>query len=291
MKIIQLMTETAASRKQLHKQVKEHFCDNETVINNLITAIDFLRKTKFTYDSKNKRYNELSIGSEAIAYELCTNILLLDGMVTIQSIATKLGSFLDYKHLLDGVRTAAEIIAVCEGDLYTLYHANHPDNVVGTLGVVSNYTVDSEFRESLENIMYLPPMINVPNKWVNNNKGGYLKNTGSVILGKNNNHNDEQALDAINTLQRVPWTINTDVLAFEYIKEFKNEKAKKQFKEFTRKSEKVFQYLIDQGNKFYFVWKYDFRGRSYSLGYHCNLQSDGYRKALIQFNREEIING
>ena len=48
---------------------------------------------------------------------------------------------------------------------------------------------------------------------------------------------------------------------------------------------------ILEGNKFYFTWKFDSRGRMYSQGYHCNLQATEYKKAILNFSHEELING
>jgi len=56
-------------------------------------------------------------------------------------------------------------------------------------------------------------------------------------------------------------------------------------------NKKQFLRVIDQylGEHFYFVWRYDSRGRSYSSGYDLNLQSDEYGKALLSLHNKEAI--
>ena len=56
-------------------------------------------------------------------------------------------------------------------------------------------------------------------------------------------------------------------------------------------NKKQFLKVIDQylGENFYFVWRYDSRGRSYSSGYDLNLQSNEYGKALLSMHKKELI--
>jgi DNA-directed RNA polymerase len=43
------------------------------------------------------------------------------------------------------------------------------------------------------------------------------------------------------------------------------------------------------GQPFYFDWRYDARGRSYSIGWDINLQSDEYHKAMLSLANEELV--
>jgi len=247
------------------------------------------------YDSKNKRIkilrnNELSI--DAIVMELFVAVLPSREMSPIQSIATQLGNRLGFFHLLDGVKTASELIAVCESTgLYTIYCAAEEDNETGTLALISNYKLSDEVQDFINKTMYLPPMLCTPNSWTNNVNGGHLNGSSSVILGAINHHNEKQALDAINTLQLIPWELNEDLLEIEEQpnKPLDTEKKRQQFHIMANLSKQVYRELLKTGNKFYFVWKYDKRGRSYSQGYHTNLQSTQYKKAILQFKNKEIL--
>ena len=61
------------------------------------------------------------------------------------------------------------------------------------------------------------------------------------------------------------------------------------FKKLVKDSEKVYDYLLSNNNTFYFVWRYDARGRMYSQGYHVNIQSNAYRKAMLDFKDKTLI--
>ena len=98
-------------------------------------------------------------------------------------------------------------------------------------------------------------------------------------------------LRVLNVLQDIPWELNTQMLEFdeESKKALDTEEKKINFNRMKSSSEEVYRDLLDQGNKFYFVWKRDSRGRSYSQGYHVNLQGNQYRKSIINFAKKELL--
>ena len=53
----------------------------------------------------------------------------------------------------------------------------------------------------------------------------------------------------------------------------------------------VYDLMLQEDNEFYFIWKYDKRGRMYSQGYDINLQGSEYKKATIEFSKQELITG
>lgn len=256
-----------------------------------VKAIEFYRNTKY-YDTKTKRIEALSIDSHSAALEVFIAVLPIKELSPIQSVATQIGNRLGYQAVLDGVKTAAEIMAVCEASgLYTLYHSTSPDNDTGTLGVKPNYKLSSDTEAFIAKTMYLPPMIQEPEEWTDNAHGGYLEGTGSVILGNINHHHENQALDAINIIQRIPWELNIDMLEYEECpnKTLDTPDKTKQFNDMKHKSRSVYDEMLGLGNRFFFTWKYDKRGRMYSQGYHINLQSTEYKKSILQFSNKELI--
>lgn len=145
--------------------------------------------------------------------------------------------------------------------------------------VCSNFVLNDNVREKIDKLQYLPPMKTIPRDWTNNHDGGWMWENKHLILGKRpNQHDAPLAYDVINRLQSIPWEIDSAT----YLLEKETNKSM---------SRKKFLRVIDEyiGNPFYFVWRYDSRGRSYSSGYHINLQSNEYAKALLSLHNKEHI--
>jgi len=283
--------ENMYARGNIREMVKADVHEDSPVIELMIRAIDAYRSKPYTYESKQKRINALTMESKDIALELIILVLTVKEMSPIQSIAAQLGARMGYTDILDAVKTASEIIAVAEiSGAYTLHHSQDIENETGTLGIKPNYTLETETQDFINRTKYLPPIVEKPLDWYNNTDGGYLTQHSSVILGSMNHHNDVQSLDVINLLQGIKWQLNDMV---EYLevpnKDLDTPEKLQQFNDMQHQSTRVYKELLEHGNEFYFVWKYDKRGRMYSQGYHCNLQGTEYKKAILSFAKEELI--
>jgi len=142
-----------------------------------------------------------------------------------------------------------------------------------------NFTLNSEGQKRLDKLQYLPPMKSRPLKWTNNMNGGWLWESKHLVLGNQfKKHDEPLAYDVINKLQNIAWEIDPATYLFE--QESNLTINRKQFLK-----------VIDEyiGSHFYFVWRYDCRGRSYSSGYHLNLQNNEYGKALLSLHKKEVI--
>lgn len=125
-------------------------------------------------------------------------------------------------------------------------------------------------RVNRRNFHYIPPKKEVPLKWKNNNTNG-------VITLGNITHKEIQAYDALNKLQKIPFVLDSYVVIEE-------ERSKNV--NYQRFLKVMSEYL---GIPFFFVWKYDKRGRSYSQGYDINLQADEWHKAAVSLANKEVI--
>jgi hypothetical protein len=134
-------------------------------------------------------------------------------------------------------------------------------------------------------------MVCKPRKWKHNAGGGYLNNTESVILGAMNHHEKKQALSSINILQEIPWELDKFMLKFEEEpnKELDTEEKVMQFQQFKEESREIYNKMLARGNKFYFQWNKDKRGREYCKGYHITLQGTQYKKAILSFADKEVM--
>lgn len=209
---------------------------------------------------------------------LFTLVLKEQSPKPIQAIATQLGHIAGFSDAAAAFEWGVLLIKECAtAGLYNL--RKKAGEMYDEWYVVPNYALDKKTIRQLGKLQYLPPMQVVPLDWHNNHHGGWLWEEKHIVLGnKFTKHNKPVAYDALNKLQRIAWTIDSET----YLKERQtNHNMNKQ--KFLRV---LNEYL---GKEFYFVWRYDSRGRSYSSGYDLNIQSNEYGKALISLaNKEEI---
>lgn len=295
----QITIEDRFSKKEVNNLIYKDLTSNPAVITIFEEMKDAIRKqivSRHTFwDSKNKRYALLSKYNELIdvATYILVSLLKTEGKVqevhaTVNFIATRLSGYRDF---IDAVKTASELLAVTErvGTHRLIRAADAP---TGVLSLQSAYVITNSTAQILADHMYLPPMVCQPNEIINNSSSGYINPTfESVILKHYNHHDKEVAVDVLNIANSVEWCLDEEILAFE-------EKSKKpldtpqklnNFLLLKNSSRKVYKMLLEIGNKFFFSWRYDKRGRMYSQGYHVNIQSNDYKKAAISFANKEII--
>jgi len=270
----QLTNELNYSKRQKNNIIIADILDDipPKIVTSLNLAIDNYRNGNY-YSSKQTRISHLP-NTTKIVNDILAIILSSDATRPIQGLATELGFTMGYTNQIDAVKTGAEILSVCHGKLYDI--ELNPDST----DVFPKLKVDSDTLLKIKALQFLPPMLQEPNDWVSNTDGGWLWERKSIILGKGNHHNKYQAYDALNLLQMVPWTIDSSI----YIN-YENPNKNMDKAQFDR-------VITDNlGKPFYFVWRYDKRGRSYSSGYDLNIQSDEYSKAMLSLhNRVEITN-
>ena len=230
------------------------------------------------------------------------------------SVTSKLASRLGFDDKREAITTVAEITAVlCATDAFDITKAD----AMASLMLVSRMPLPAQLLEYIEQSMYLPPMVCEPLELKTNYDSGYLSHKESVILGRGNHHSENVCLDVLNKVNRVALTLATDfLLAMEEDpnKEFTLEEVhasalkkgktltdaqakvilQKQIEHWHRfkpQSAKVYMALHNCGNQFHLTHKVDKRGRIYSQGYHINTQGTSYKKAMVEFAKQELVEG
>jgi hypothetical protein len=128
-------------------------------------------------------------------------------------------------------------------------------------------------------------MLEVPPKWTSNGEGGFTLVKKHVILGGGINHHEgKQPLDVVNILQEIPWRLDSYIASMEEEANKEEFNTPMQLDAWLLAKERA-RVLYDEykGRVFYMPWRVDKRGRQYMSGYHINLQSTGYKKALMDF--------
>lgn len=225
-----------------------------------------------------------------LGLEIMVAVVMERHPAPIQSVIAKIATHIDFNDEWEGIKAAAELLGAVEvTGLYSLIDPGDGSSIL----LKSNIKLDDFTLQQIDQTRYLDPMVCKPDDWINQYHGGYLTTQEHCILGKGNNHSEYQALDALNIAQSVEWELDEYMLMF---KEEPNkpesvdtQSKKEAFQQMINASDGVYQNMLDHGNKFYFVHKYDFRGRMYTQGYYINLQSTSYKRSILNFKQKELI--
>ena len=218
--------------------------------------------------------NNKWVDDKEIYIKLMSLILIDHSSRPIQAIATQIGHLAGINSPTDAFEWGMVLLKDCRDvNLYKFKKKDHEWRVY------PNFTLDSNTKDRIAKLQFLPPMKKQPKDWKDNYNGGWLWENKHLVLGnKFTKHEEPLAYDVINKLQKIAWEIDADTYLFE--KQTNTAMDKKQFLRV------IDQYL---GQHFYFVWRYDSRGRSYSSGYDLNLQTNEYGKALLSLHKKEVI--
>lgn len=269
---LQLQTELTYSKRQRNTLIVDGITGtlDPMIRMNMYFNLNKYRQQSY-YKSKQKRIDMLPENDEIIT-NLIITIMASGGRKPIQGLATELGYALGYTDQIEAVKTGAELLSICHGDLYDIYLTEDSTEIV------PKHSINEETMKRVAQLQFLPPMLQKPDDWTSNNNGGWLWEKKSVILGKGNHHEEYQAYDALNLLQSVPWTIDIPT----YV-DYENPNLAMNKDQYDRV---ITDYL---GKEFYFVWRYDKRGRSYSSGYDLNVQSNEYGKAMLSLHNKQKV--
>jgi hypothetical protein len=302
----QLEFETKYNKHNIRSLIKAEVLATAVFTDMFVQCVDSIQHyldTPAPYASKQKRIDTLSLHSaEDIAIQIFMAVLPIrqHGRVSepIQGVATSLGlQFFD--HQLDAVKTGAELLAVSEScGLFTLLSAFSEEHMHDTAVVRPNYELDDSTLSAIHLTMFMPPMLCEPIPWTSNDEGGHLLSSSSCVLGTLNDIGQHQSLDVLNKLQSIAWTLNETMLqepelprkVLDMTNPIDVRKAQ-QHNDRCLQSAMVYDLMLQEDNQFYFIWKYDKRGRMYSQGYDINLQGSEYKKATIEFSKQELLTG
>lgn len=295
----QILIENLYSKQKIRAIVRQAILDayKDGLTDKINHAIDLIweytRKT-YSYNSKNRRVGELRASDkfdpEQVVIDILTVVMPVHGNQTIQTVVSAIAPTLGMVDELDAVKCASEMVAVaCESDLYDLIAPNNSET--GSLMICGKYELSDDVQQDITDRFYIPPMIAPPKHVKSNWECGYHTFNSHVVLKPYNAHNEPQALDVINLSNSVAYSLSEHILAYE--EESKNpldtpEKLKN-FQRMCVASRKVYNMILSNGNKFWHDHKYCSRGREYVQGYHVNIQSGAYKRALVDFYEKEIV--
>lgn len=266
----------------------------EEKMNKAMDLIDEYTQKTYSYDSKNRRIRNLLMSEkftpENVLMDILTVVMPVQGNQTIQTVVAIVAPNLGMEDDFEAVKCAAEMIAVaCESDLYDLIAPNNSET--GTLMICGNYELPEDVMQDIADRIYIPPLITEPMEVTNNFQSAYHTFDDHVVLKSHNRHNEPQALDVLNISNNTAMSLDEHILSYEEEskKPLDTPEKIRNFQRMASASRKVYDMILSNGNRFFQAHKYCSRGREYDQGYHVNIQAGGYKRALVNFHRKEVV--
>lgn len=162
------------------------------------------------------------------------------------------------------------------------------------------YGILQKLQEELDRFQYPLPMVVRPEPLEDNLDTGYLTQRSSVIL-RDNHHEDDVCLDHLNRINRTRFSLNLDVAktiqnrwkrldrkkADETWEDW--QKRRKAFEKYDAVAKDIIALLLKEGNEIYLTHRYDFRGRTYCMGFHITYQGTDWNKAVLELADKEVL--
>ena len=280
-------------------------------INHAVSLVIKYMAKEYSCPQKQLRVNLIKhMNVENIITTILYSVVLLN-KVTLSTLVSQTASTLSHEELPDRLSIALDLIVVIsQSDLYSLQVFN-----TSTIWVVTHCLLGNIASTDISKLMYLPPMLCTPCVLKTNTDSAHLTiKQESALLGvSTNHHNDNICLDHLNTMNKIKLSLDTNVLSYlsedfelktflaekkqDYIErglhrfkiEDKLNSIEEQFLNITKLSYKVYTSIVTNNNTCHLTWKYDTRGRSYSQGYHMNIQGPSFKKAIVSLHKKELI--
>jgi hypothetical protein len=205
-----------------------------------------------------------------------------------RSVVARLASRVRFSDKKEAVETIAEVITVMSmTKIFHIYREEEDGNIL----IKSLIPLSKRLTDYASQTSYLPPMVCPPNKVTSNFSSGLLKDDRSVLMGKKH-HDYPVSLDVINTQNQIPLCIDGDfILNCQEIPNKPLDSIKKvtAWNMFVTDSRNMCALLTEQSDELYFNHGLDTRGRLYCHGYHASYQGNPYRKAMLNFVKEETV--
>tara|TARA_R110002020_G_scaffold94668_2_gene227571 strand:- start:16 stop:900 length:885 start_codon:yes stop_codon:yes gene_type:complete len=276
----------------LFKQYFEMFIFGSDLMEKIIiggAAYEEWLSQEFSWEPKQERLSawrkhmlETDTTGVSLIVELLTHIALKESC-SIQGIAGMqlLGNSEVGK---DNVTTTGEFLCLLAP--LKLFEVTNPK--MGSLRMISNaIKLPDELVKLKENIQFMPPVIekvyvNPHNIGVRSDPRmvGFKRHKKTVFLN-NNQHYNPVDLEVLEVLSNVEFSLD---LNLTHLIDVEADPLKQ------KATARVKQDMLDAGNNFRFIHRYDARNRQYASGWQLNPQGNDYDKAQLSLARKEILN-
>lgn len=299
----QIQLEKLMHPKHINKDVKQYILDTyqEEMQGGITLLNEMLNKQEWA--DKDRRKAFITNPDKLVIDVLSSIAVHCNKPMPFVSIASMI--HINGLSKLDSIKTVSEVILLLHDDKCDTYSLEY---VNGSLTVTSSMNLSQDLQDRLRLHCFLPPMVEKPKTIKRNSMSGYLTINDNVILGfKENQHNNELALDVINTLNQNAYELDSYIVKKFDKKWFREElnqdeiddldeverdeyiNAKITWELYQEQFQVMSNALLDK--TIYFNQKYDKRGRIYTQGYHFSPMGTSYEKACLNLKQKEFITG
>lgn len=290
--VLQEMIEERYNRKHIDAKIRKFIENNESLLAKVDEGTELVNEWLGGdyYESKKKRLEQLqNLDIRALVMDIFVGIAHFLKPEHFTSVTAQLAARLKFSDRVDAITTVAELVAVlCQTDAFDI---NKPSKQA-SLVLESRMDLPESLVDFILNSEYLPPMVCQPLELTHNFSSGYLTHNDSLILGSGNHHDGDLCLDVLNIMNSVPLKLDTEFLCTveeEPTFELVTQDQIDQWNAFKQQSYTFYKLMVDCGNRFYFNHKVDKRGRIYASGYHLNTMGTAFKKAMLEFADEELV--
>lgn len=290
--VLQEMIEERYNRKHIDAKIRKFIENNESLLAKVDEGTELVNEwlEGDYYESKKKRLEQLqNFDIRTLVMDIFVGIAYFLKPEHFTSVTAQLAARLKFNDRVDAITTVAELVAVlCQTDAYDI---NKPSKQA-SLVLESRMDLPESLVDFILNSEYLPPMVCQPLELTHNFSSGYLTHNDSLILGSGNHHDGDLCLDVLNIMNSVPLKVDTEFLCTveeEPTFELVTQDQIDQWNDFKQQSYTFYKLMVDCGNRFYFNHKVDKRGRIYTSGYHLSTQGTSFKKAMLEFADEELV--
>lgn len=292
--ILQELNEQRFNRKHIDVKIRTEIEASALMMAKVSQGVDLVNAyiNGTYYESKMKRVAQLNgMDIQAVVMDIFVGIAYSLKPDLFTSVSAQMASRLKFNDQTAAITTVAELMAVlCQTDAFDITK----EMKMSSLMVVSCIPLSDELIKFIENSQYLPPMVCEPLPLTHNYSSGYLTHNDSLILGSGNHHDGDICLDTLNTMSQVALQLDIDFLSKveeEPTFELDSQDKVDQWNRFKKQSYMFYDLMAKQGNQFYLNHKVDKRGRAYACGFHISTQGASFKKAMLEFATEEIVEG
>jgi hypothetical protein len=292
--ILQEMNEERFNRKHIDAKIRAAIQADTTIMNKVRQGVGLVHEfmAGSYYESKNKRIEQIKdMNITELVLDMFIGVAYCLRPELFTSVSAQMAARLKLSDRKEAITTVAEILAVlCSTDAFDIFKEDRQ----ASLKLVSRIELPELVVDFIENSQHLPPMVCEPLPLVHNYSSGYLTHNDSLVLGTGNHHDGDLCLDVLNLMGKVALKLDLEFLStVEEEPTFKLDTQDKldQWNAFKKQSYMFYSLMAQQGNRFYLNHKVDKRGRIYAHGYHITTQGTAFKKAMLEFADEEIVEG
>lgn len=292
--LVQEINEERFNKKHIDVRIKEAIEASPIMMTKLYQGTELVKTfmAGTYYPTKMRRLNQLQdMDISALVLDIFIGIAYSQRPELFTSVSAQIASRLKFSDRTQAITTVAELMAVlCQTDAFDITK----ESKWASLMMVSKIPLSDDLIAFINNSQFLPPMVCAPLELTHNYSSGYLTHNDSLLLGAGNHHDGDLCLDVLNIMNKVALQLDLKfVSTVEEEPTFALDTQDKidQWRHFKKQSYVVYSLMAKQGNQFYMNHKVDKRGRIYSHGYHINPQGAAQKKAMLEFAKEELIQG